>query len=206
MSDRYRCVLIFGAPGVGKGTQGKLLGSVPGFLHVATGDLFRSLDMAGEEGRVFREYSSRGELVPDDFTLRLWRRHMRALIEQGRYTPARQMLILDGIPRSAAQAQAMTGDIDVLQILHLVAVDEDVLLGRMQRRAEREGRHDDADERVIRNRWSVYNRETLPVLEHYGRERCVQIDAVGSPGRVLLQILSAVVPVHERHFRNALEG
>lgn len=205
MSARYRSLLIFGAPGVGKGTQGKLLGSLPGFLHLSTGDIFRSLDMESETGRVFREYSSRGELVPDDFTIRLWREHMQHMIEAGRYRPDRQLLILDGIPRNVTQAESMDGDIEVLQILHLVAGDESVLLKRMQRRANFENRHDDADENVIRNRWAVYNRETLPVLKHYGEACCVQIDGIGSPGRVLLNILQAAVPVHEKHFSNALE-
>ncbi len=205
MSARYRTLLIFGAPGVGKGTQGTLLGSIPGFLHVSTGDIFRGLDMDSETGRVFREYSSRGELVPDDFTIRLWREHMQHMIDAGKYNPGRQLLILDGIPRNASQAASMDGDIQVLQILHLVAGDEDILLKRMQRRAEHQNRHDDADEKVIRNRWAVYNRETLPVLEHYGHDCCVQIDGIGSPGRVLLHVLEAAVPVHEKHFSNALE-
>lgn len=206
MSARYRSVLIFGAPGVGKGTQGKLIGLIPGFRHLSTGDIFRSLNPESETGRVFRAYSARGELVPDEFTISLWREHVRRQIEAGSYDPRRQLLILDGIPRSAAQAQQMDGDIEVLQILHLVAGDEQVLLERMQRRARRENRHDDADATVIRNRWSVYNRETLPVLEHYGEERCVEIDAIGSPGRVLLDILRAVVPIHEERFGNALEA
>jgi len=205
MSARYRSVLIFGAPGVGKGTQGKLLGAVPGFYHLSTGDIFRSLDPDSETGRIFHAYSTRGELVPDEFTIRLWREHVKKLIPAGKFDPQRHLLILDGIPRNASQAEQMDGDIEVLKIVHLVAGDEAVLLERMQRRARRENRHDDADEGVIRNRWNVYNRETLPVLEHYGDERCAEIDAIGSPGRVLIDVLQAVVPVHEERFGNVLE-
>lgn len=205
MSARYRSLLIFGAPGVGKGTQGKLLGSIPGFLHLSTGDIFRSLDMNSQAGRLFHEYSVRGELVPDDFTIRLWREHVKHMIDDGRYRPDRQLLVLDGVPRNATQAESMDGDIEVLQILHLSVGDEELLLKRMQRRAENENRHDDADENVIRNRWAVYDRATLPVLEHYGPERCVEIDAIGSPGRVLAHILEAAVPIQEKHFSNALE-
>ena len=203
MSARYRSLLIFGAPGVGKGTQGKLLGSIPGFLHLSTGDIFRSMDMNSPAGRVFREYSARGELVPNDFTINLWRDHMRQLISVGRYRPDRQLLILDGIPRNEAQAASMEGDIEVLQILHLAAGNEDVLLRRMQRRADFENRHDDADERVIRHRWAVYNRETVPMLEHYRDKPLVKIDAIASPGRGLLHILEAVVPLPEAHCGHA---
>ena len=68
-SRRYKTVLLFGAPGAGKGTQGKILGKVPGFYHLACGDVFRSLDMGSELGSKFMEYSSRGELVPDALTI-----------------------------------------------------------------------------------------------------------------------------------------
>ena len=60
----YRTILLFGAPGSGKGTQGKILGSIPGFFHCACGDVFRSLDLKTEIGQAFLAYSSRGELVP----------------------------------------------------------------------------------------------------------------------------------------------
>src|SRR5262245_46307142 len=74
---RYPCVLLFGAPGVGKGTQGKLLGQVPGFVHMASGDIFRSLDRSSELGRKFQEYSSKGLLVPDEVTVSVWKAHVQ---------------------------------------------------------------------------------------------------------------------------------
>ena len=78
---KYRTYLIFGAPGSGKGTQGKILGSIPRFFHCACGDVFRQLDTRTEVGQAFMEYSSRGELVPDEVTVKLWmaqhRRHGR---------------------------------------------------------------------------------------------------------------------------------
>ncbi len=65
MAGLYSSVLLVGAPGVGKGTQGELLGRVPGFVHMASGDIFRSLEKDSELGRKFHEYSSQGLLVPD---------------------------------------------------------------------------------------------------------------------------------------------
>jgi len=65
-------MLLFGAPGAGKGTQGKILGTIPNFFHCACGDVFRSLNHESEVGRVFLEYSSRGALVPDKPTIGLW--------------------------------------------------------------------------------------------------------------------------------------
>ena len=70
---KYRTILLFGAPGAGKGTQGKILGTVPNFFHCACGEVFRKLKPDSELGKVFVKYSSNGKLVPNDFTVRLWR-------------------------------------------------------------------------------------------------------------------------------------
>ncbi len=64
---KYRAFLLFGAPGSGKGTQGTVLGRVPGYLHIATGELFRNLQVGSQLGRTFLEYSSKGDLVPGRF-------------------------------------------------------------------------------------------------------------------------------------------
>ena len=205
MAERYRTVLLFGAPGVGKGTQGKLLGGIPGYCHVATGDIFRGLDKNSELGRVFLDYSTRGELVPDDVTIRVFQDHVGKCENGKTYCPRKQLLVLDGIPRTLSQCKILANVIDVLLVLHLVVDDEAEMMRRMMRRAAMEGRHDDAKEEVIRHRWEVYRRETFPILEHFGRHKCVEIKAVGSSGRVLHSVLGAVVPVQEHHFRNALE-
>src|SRR3954464_3933101 len=76
---KYKSILLFGAPGSGKGTQGKILSSIPGFYHTSTGDIFRSLDLQSETGRIFWEYSSRGELVPDEFTIKHWKTYVKGL-------------------------------------------------------------------------------------------------------------------------------
>ena len=85
--DKIKTILLFGAPGSGKGTQGKMLGTLPGFRHLACGDVFRSIDLNSEIGKVFLQYSSKGELVPDDFTVRLWREHIDKLIHTGGFRP-----------------------------------------------------------------------------------------------------------------------
>src|ERR1700735_288156 len=76
---RYKSILLFGAPGSGKGTQGKIIGSIPGFYHSATGDIFRSLDLQSEMGRIFWEYAGRGQLVPDEVTIRLWQQYIKGV-------------------------------------------------------------------------------------------------------------------------------
>src|SRR3954453_17943929 len=119
MSQRFKTILLFGAPGSGKGTQGKILGSVPNFFHCACGDVFRNLTIENELGRAFIEYSSRGELVPDDITIRLWKQSIDSSKATSRFQPDSDTLILDGIPRNVPQAEILHVDLDVLGVFNL---------------------------------------------------------------------------------------
>jgi adenylate kinase len=201
----YRTVLLFGAPGVGKGTQGRLLGAIPGFVHMASGDMFRALDRRSELGRKFLDYSSRGLLVPDEVTIEVWKDHVQRRVSQGSFEPQRELLVLDGIPRNVAQAKALAGHLLVLRVVHLRPPDVEEMVCRLRRRALKEGRHDDADEAVIRRRFEVYEEETAPVLRQYDAGLIAEVGAVGSPAEVLLGVLAAIVPAYRRHFGNPLE-
>ena len=206
MTTRYRCILLFGAPGAGKGTQGKILGHVPGFFHLACGDVFRSLDLTSPLGQKFMEYSSRGELVPDELTVEMWKQNMHAQTVLSLFKPAQDLLILDGIPRTTAQAKALEKHLEVLMVLHLVCPDEQEMMHRMRRRALKENRLDDADEKVIRRRFEVYHRETAPVLGFYPKSIVREVPATGSPAMVLMKVLDMVAPLQDHHFRNPLNA
>lgn len=205
MSERHRSVLLFGPPGVGKGTQGRILGQIPGFFHMASGDMFRSLDKQSELGQQFLEYSSKGLLVPDELTVQCWQQYMDKQIAAGVYSPERDVLLLDGIPRSVNQIKLMDDHIDVLRVIHLAATDVDQMVRRMKKRAEREGRHDDADEGVIRKRFEVYRQETAPLLAIFEPQIVVEVKAAGTPVAVLKNILDALAPMYKEHFGNPLE-
>ena len=204
MPDRYKTVLLFGAPGAGKGTQGKILGQIPGFFHLACGDVFRSLDTTSELGQEFLRYSSKGELVPDSLTVQMWRQNMHAQTVLSLFKPHSDLLVLDGIPRSLPQAEALDEYIDVLRVIHLVCKDKDQMIQRMKRRAIKENRLDDADESVIRKRFEVYDEETSPVLDHYSSKLIREVDAIGSPAHVMEHVLEELVPVQDEHFHNPL--
>ncbi|MBA4027632.1 MAG: adenylate kinase [Planctomyces sp.] len=206
MASRYRTVLLFGAPGAGKGTQGKILGNIPGFYHLSCGDVFRNIDINSPLGKLFYEHSSRGELVPDEPTVQMWNQHMHARTILSIYKPKEDLLILDGIPRNEHQAQLLDKHIKVLKIIHLVCRDKEKMIERLRRRALKENRLDDAREEVIRHRWSVYERETYPVLSQYPAQIVSEVDAVGSPAAILANILHHLVPVQEAHFANRLSG
>jgi adenylate kinase len=206
MAARLKSILLFGPPGVGKGMQGSLLGGIPGFHHLATGDIFRSLDKESPLGRKFLEYSSQGLLVPDDLTIELWQDYVRGLIEAGKYMPERDLLVLDGIPRSLAQAEAIDAHIEVLRIVRLTAPDINEMVQRMLRRAQKEGRQDDADETVIRRRFDVYDEETAPVLDYYDAQLVSEIAAIATPAEVLMNVLDAVIPAYTANFGNPMGG
>ncbi len=195
----YNTILLFGAPGVGKGMQGTMLGKIPGFYHFSSGDMFRSLDKQSDLGKEFSHYSTQGLLVPDDLTVRLWKQYIDKKVTDGSYKPTQQLLLLDGIPRTVQQTQAMDPHVKVLKIVHLLAGDENVMIQRMKRRALLQHRPDDADETVIRRRFEVYHQQTQPMLDHYPTDLVADIDAVGSPARVLRDILRALVPLLDRH-------
>ena len=192
---RYKTVLLFGAPGSGKGTQGKILGAIPGFYHSACGDVFRTLDLQSEMGRIFWQYSSRGELVPDEFTVKLWKNFIHGMEMVNQFHPETEILVLDGIPRNQPQALLLEDAIDVVKVIYLVCADMKKMVERLRRRALKENRFDDANDKVIQHRLEVYERETKPVLEHYSAEKIARVDAAGSQLQVLSEILRVMTPL-----------
>ena len=199
---RYPCVLLFGAPGSGKGTQGRILANVPGFFHCACGDVFRSLDLQSEMGRVFWEYAGKGKLVPDEFTVKLWKQYIHGMEMVNQFFPETQMLVLDGIPRNVEQAKLLEDTLEVVRVVHLRCADMGKMVERLKRRALKENRFDDANDKVIQRRLEVYEQETAPVLSYYPPEKIVKIDATMSQIRVLSEIIRLVVPLKEEMDRD----
>ena len=191
-------ILFFGAPGSGKGTQGSVLGRLPGFFHLSCGEIFRSLDPSSPDGQVVAECTSGGNLVPDDFTVSLWRKQLAEWINDGSFDPDCQILLLDGIPRNSAQCGMIAGEVDVQLVLHLGGDNYEPLVERILERGRKQGRSDDADEAVVRHRFEVYQTESEPVLEFYPSELLAHVDPIGLPGEVLDRVLQVVLPVQRR--------
>ena len=194
----YSALLLFGAPGAGKGTQGKVLGDLPGFFHLSSGDIFRSLDPDSDDGLAVAEYTSQGNLVPDALTMAIWHKWLQARVEEGTYDPQAELLLLDGIPRNIEQCEFLQPHVEVQLILHLASDDIEPLVQRILNRARLEGRPDDADENVVRHRFEVYRAESAPVLEFYPSSVRVDIDPSGTPAEVLARVLEQVIPVQQR--------
>ncbi len=158
---------------------------------MACGEVFRALDLRSELGKVFLEYSSKGHLVPDDFTLKLWHQQIKNMQVMGRFKPEIDHLVLDGIPRNINQAKLLDVHSQVIKVFHLQCPSRPKLVERLKRRALKDNRLDDANEEVIKQRLAVYDSESMPVLEFYG-DRVINIDATIYPYKVLREILQHI--------------
>ncbi|MHC4994512.1 MAG: adenylate kinase family protein, partial [Planctomycetota bacterium] len=152
------------------------------------------------------EYASRGELVPDEVTVKIWHAHIRKMQATGAYKPHSDLLILDGIPRSVEQAKLLEEEIGIYKLIHLVCRDEEAMIERLRSRALKENRADDAKEEVIRHRWDVYRQETAPILEYYPDDMIAEVDALKSPAEVLQQVLEIVVPIQNAHYKRLADA
>jgi adenylate kinase len=180
-------IILFGCPGVGKGTQAELLAARLGFPHISTGAIFREAIKSGSElGAKVKEYTEGGMLVPDELTTAV-------ALEALRRPEAAAGFILDGFPRNCNQAEALVEALasenrSIDRVIYLIAPDEE-LIQRMLRR----GRLDD-NEDVIRRRLEIYQNETAPVLEFFRRyDNVTEIEGVGDVNEVQDRILSALL-------------
>ena len=194
-NKKYPCVLMFGCPGSGKGTQGVVLAGMPNLVHLAMGDIFRGLDRESDLGKEFLSYSTKGLLVPDELTIRVFRAHVDAMVQAGDIDPEYHTLILDGIPRTVAQVDLLKDLIDVKRVIHLMIDDRDALIARLSGRAKKANRPDDADPKVIQKRIEVYEQETHPVLEAYAKKLLSKVNADQHPLAVLRDTAECLVDV-----------
>lgn len=183
-------IVLMGAPGAGKGTQAKMLENNLGLPQVATGDLFRhNLKNQTELGQLAQSYMDRGELVPDSVTIEMVRDRLSQPDCDGG-------AILDGFPRTLSQAEALNGLLSEMggriSVVPHIHVDQDVLVDRLLKRAEIEGRADDNEE-TIRTRMKVYQEQTAPLLNYYqGKGLLVEVNGEQSIDEVQQELLLVV--------------
>lgn len=183
-------VVLIGAPGSGKGTQGVVLAERLGVPYLSTGELLRDDVARGTDlGRRVAPYLDRGELVPDDLIVAVVRDRLASLAE----TTGDRGYVLDGFPRTVAQAEATEkllpgGLADVVVYL---ALPDDVARERLENRNS--GRSDDADEDTIEHRLRVFHAETEPLFAFYEDRGILRaVDADQPPDAVLTAIESAL--------------
>ena len=186
-------VLLFGPPGSGKGTWGKILGMMPGFYHFSTGEMFRHLNVESDLGKRIMETIRRGELVPDEIAFDLWQQHLNNAALIGSFHPSKGILVLDGFPRTPRQAEMLKTVAVVKVILQLDCADREILVERLHKRAVLEGRHDDAHETIIRRRFEVYDRDTAKTLAHFSGDLIEFIDVTMAPVKILAAISQVLI-------------
>jgi adenylate kinase len=196
MSDKkYKAILIFGPPGSGKGTQAKLLAEDKNYFHFSTGDMFRGLktDPLMKDsaiGKKISEIISAGNFVPDDLTIELFYKTLEDYEKKKKFNSKTQILILDGIPRNISQVDLIAKNIDVKKIIYLFAENLEIFAERIAKRAQIEGRNDDADKNVVMKRLEVYENDTAPVIEKYPADIILKIDALPSIEEIHKDILN----------------
>ncbi|MEM1309445.1 MAG: adenylate kinase [Cyanobacteria bacterium P01_H01_bin.153] len=185
-------LIFLGPPGAGKGTQAKRLSQICQVSHISTGDIFRTaVAMQTELGKKVQFYLDAGELVPNELVLDLVQERLSAGdVSDG--------WLLDGFPRNVGQAKFL----DDLQQQHNQPIDfvvnlevpDEVILSRLIKRGQEEGRSDDTEE-TIRNRLDVYRESTEPLINFYrSRQKLVSVDG-NQPIDAVTEELSKVVQV-----------
>ncbi|HEY0974011.1 MAG TPA: adenylate kinase [Solimonas sp.] len=184
-------MVLLGAPGSGKGTQGEKLVAHYGIPKISTGDALRAAVAAGTElGKKAKATMDAGQLVANEIVI--------GIVEERLGQPdARKGFILDGFPRNTAQAEVLDAMLQRLgqpaidKAVHLQVNDEEIIK-RLLDRAQKEGRADDKED-VIRKRIEVYNAETRPLLDYYSKQnKVVTVPGVGGLEEIFQRILQAL--------------
>jgi adenylate kinase len=170
-------LLLIGAPGSGKGTQAELLATRFGIAHISSGDLLRQhVREQTTFGQLVRAYVDKGDLVPDSLVMDILRKPVLA---------AKDGYVLDGYPRTVAQAEAAYAVVQPLGAAVQAAIHLDVPHPELIRRLLARGRGADDTESVIEHRLQVYDQKTVPLLEYYaGREWMFTVDGSLPPQEV----------------------
>lgn len=184
-------IIICGAPGCGKGTQSDLLVEKYSLTHLSTGDLLRKeIDAKTEKGIIAESLISKGEFVPDNMIINML---IQYIVEQPEKSNG---IILDGFPRTVAQAEALEKLLDNLNkkttVLLDLNVDNDELISRLLNRGKTSGRSDDNLE-TIKKRLEVYEIKTAPVCEYYKKlNKYAAINGMGTVNEIFARITDVI--------------
>lgn len=183
-------LLLIGPPGAGKGTQAAVLAKTYSIPAISTGDIFRAnVKNETELGLEVKAIMARGEYVPDSLTNAIVADRLREADANGGF-------LLDGYPRTLDQVKELdrilSEDGTALDAVVLITADTEVVVSRLLKRAEIEGRADDTEE-VIRHRMAVYEEQTAPLISTYSaRDLVVEVDGLGAVEEVTARIVSAL--------------
>ena len=184
-------LVIFGAPGSGKGTQSAKLIDEYSLYHISTGEVLRHEIASGSElGKLADSFISKGQLIPDDLMIKILDEILL------RHLKDREGVVFDGFPRTIAQAEALKEllakhDSELHAVIGL-EVPEDELVERMIKRGQQTGRDDDTPE-TIKNRLKVYHDQTQPVQEFYRNQgKYIPVNGTGVVDEIFADIMKGI--------------
>lgn len=189
-------IVIFGAPGSGKGTQSKKIIERYGFDYISTGDMLRRAISEGRElGKTAKDYINRGQLVPDDVIVGM----IADFLDDKKGSKG---VIFDGFPRTLKQAEALKTMLNErgtdIHILLDLQVEDEELVERLLERGKISGRSDDNPE-TIKARLDVYHTQTAPLATYYiGEGKHVPIKGIGQIEEIFERIAEAIDRVKDR--------
>ncbi len=179
-------IIIFGAPGSGKGTQSQKLIDKYHLTHISTGDILRNeIEHHTKLGELANKYMAKGQLVPDSLVIDI-------LDELFVHNPDSVGYIFDGFPRTLTQGEALDDMLlkrnTMINVVLSLEVDDKHLAERLIKRGEVSGRNDDSPE-TIKSRLQVYYRQTSPLKEYYAKQGIlVKIDGLGTVSEIFTRI------------------
>lgn len=186
---KFSVILLFGPPGSGKATLGRFLSDGGMQYHLSSGEIFKSLPVSSDAGKLYYSYAKNGQFLPDDITIEIWKYYVQGLIATNSYYPESQDLLLDGLPRTILQAQMLQNYVKIRHVIVLEINDKEELKKRIASRARREGRVDDVHLNEWEKKIDSYHQRLDSILKFYPNHLVSKVNAQQKPLEVLRDVL-----------------
>ncbi len=150
-TGKFSAILLFGPPGSGKGTLGQFLKSAGNQYHLTAGEIFQRLPDYTPAGQLFADHAKKGNLLPDEAAIEIWKSYVEGLIATHAFSPENQDLLLEGIPRTLKQAELLAKHVDVRHVIVLRMANEQELIHRLKKKERAKGHVEELDDQYLKH-------------------------------------------------------